>query len=153
MKTKMTKRKMDSIKYLVPSKLDAVQGDFDYVQYIEDVVAFRKGILQGYMTDMAGVRIQYYEDDKDDFLDNKDPYISPDTEEYISRIGDLDIHVYEKKAKELHNEFVLRVLAGEDLDIVNASISAKIEKLATQNNDGTYNLKLDNLKKEKGKKF
>ena len=136
---KMSKRKMNNVGNFFPNQFDVVQDDFSYAKYIEDVDAFRKGILQGYLEDYQDVPILLYEEDQDEFLDNSVPYNGERFDMLLERIGNIDINVYEKEISDLHDEFVSRVLAGEDLATVDREVSLKMQELATRNIDGTQN--------------
>ena len=134
-KKKMTKEMMKKVGLFFPSKHDVVKSDnFSYAQYIEDVNAFRKGLLQGYLEDYQDVPIY-----KDGYLDNSFSYKSERFDALVARLGDLDIDDYEREIKTLHNEFVERILAGEKLDVVDREVSLKMQELATRNIDGTHN--------------
>ena len=137
--SKMTKKKMDNIGQFFPNQFDVVSDDFSYAKYIDDVDAFRKGILQGYLEDYQAVPIILYDEDKDKFLDNSIPYISESFAAALEKIGNIDILDYEREISLLHDEFVSRILAGEDLATVDKEISLKMVELATRNNDGTHN--------------
>ena len=136
---KMSKTKMNNVGNFFPNQFDVVQDDFSYAKYIEDVDAFRKGILQGYLEDYRDVPILLYEEDQDEFLDNSVPYNGERFDMLLERIGNIDIDVYEKEISDLHDEFVSRVLAGEDLATVDREVSLKMQELATRNIDGTHN--------------
>lgn len=134
----MTKKKMNKVGLLFPAKYKAVEDDFSYAKYIEDVNAFRDKMLEGYFEDYVDIDI--FGDEKEEMLDNSSPNFNSKFYQMIKKTGDLDHQVYEEEIEKLHHEFVARILAGEDLNTVDRDISTKMHNLATKNNDGTYKI-------------
>ncbi len=134
---KISKWDLKHKEWAYPERQDVVSGNFSIAQFFEDACAYDSGVYQGYFACYENINLY------DLFYgDALIPIDEVEWQDLVSKIGDLNEEDYSKEMYLLLKDFRLRVLAGEDIDVVDRDISKKMEEVATRNEDGSHNMKM-----------